>query len=340
MSSLYQKRGLWYYAYYLGGKRRYKALQTKDDKTAKRAQKILDGQFEQRRLGMTPTRCSVEEGLAEFMTAKETTLAERSLERYQSQVARISAWLKDLGVDSWHKLTSDHAEDFVRRMNKEKLAPKTVADVTSLVRSILRWLWKTGRISEISVREWPTIKARAAQPDRLGCYSDKEIEALLEYFQFREFRPTLAFAAYTGARREEIRLARVGDVRLDLGVVVLINHKTETTSENATRSVRIHPKLLPILVERVAGRKREDILFPELRTHSLSWPHVQIRAGCKALNIQYRRFHGIRHTFVSHLLAGGADLREVMAAAGHTSIETTAKYLHKVRLADTTKLGY
>jgi site-specific recombinase XerD len=62
--------------------------------------------------------------------------------------------------------------------------------------------------------------------------------------------------------------------------------------------------------------------------------------ACRACSITYRRFHGLRHTFVTYLLASGADIRQVMAAAGHKKLETTQIYAHLAeKIADTSKLG-
>lgn len=341
MSSLYRKDGWWYYSYSLGGKRRYKALRTKDETTAKRAQKVLDGQLEHRRLGLTPARCQVAQGLADYMASREAVVTPRTMERYGSQVRRITSWMADEGVEYWHNLTADHASAWVRDMTREGLAPKTIDDTLTLLRSVLRWLWKTGRISEIPVREWPAIRTRAAHPDRLGCYSAQEVQALIEHFRFREFGPTLTFGAYTGARREEIRLARVADVDLAQGVVRLRNHKTEQDAGDAFRAIPVSPNLRPLLEERTRGRRPDDLLFPELGAHSPSWPHEQMRAGCKALGIQYRRFHGLRHTFGSHYLKASGDPRGTMEVMGHRDLKTLRRYSHVVGAAvDPKKLGY
>jgi len=338
MSSLILRGATWYLQYRLGGKTRQKSLKTSDAAHAKRLQKIHDGKLEQQRMGIAPRKCSVESSLAEFLEAKAATLRPRSLERYQEQARTVGDWMEKHKVEHWHQFTAQHAEEMVSDWLKVR-APGTVDDTAVFIRSVLKWLWKSGRLSEIPVRQWPTIRTSAAKPDRLGYYTPAEIDALKEFFRWREFRAIFLTGIYTGARREELHAARVGHVRGD--VVMLRNLKTEQGPSDAVRALSIHPELVPILAERIIGRGPDEPLFPELKNHSKNWPAMQMQVACRKLKIPYKRFHGLRHTFATYLIAGGVDLRQAMQALGHTRIETTQRYLYAVRsVADTTKLGY
>lgn len=93
-------------------------------------------------------------------------------------------------------------------------------------------------------------------------------------------------------------------------------------------------RLLPAL------SRPEELLFPEFLDHSRNWPHIQMQQACAALGIGHKRFHGLRHSYASYLLDGGEDILRVMDAMGHRRLETTQRYLHRVRRADVSKLGY
>ncbi len=51
---------------------------------------------------------------------------------------------------------------------------------------------------------------------------------------------------------------------------------------------------------------------------------------CSTLGIQYKRFHGLRHTAATYLLHAGVDLRTVMNLLGWKNLETAQRYLHQV----------
>lgn len=148
------------------------------------------------------------------------------------------------------------------------------------------------------------------------------------------------FALLTGARRDEIHIARVGDVRIGDGVVMIRTPKTEKGHKDSFRALAIHPDLLPVLIERTRERNPHEFIFPELENHSRNWPANEMARACRACGITYRRFHGLRHTFVTYLLASGADIVQVMAAAGHKKLETTQIYAHLAeKVADVSKIG-
>ena len=331
MSHIFEQAGRWYYQYRHGGKQKKKPLGKMTRPEASRVQKIWDAKLAQNKLGIGSARCPVEGSVEDYLAAKSQTLRPRSLERYQQILGRIKAWVVEAGLKTWEKLTAEHAREYVATRQKAKAAPKSIDDELGLWRVLLRWLWKEERLSEIPVRQWPVLKCTPAHPDRLGFYTVEEIGELKEYLRFREFRGAFFAAAYTGARTDEIRRARVKDVRG--GVWSLRSRKTETDSRDTWRPVPIHPELAPIIQERTKGRGPEEFLFPELGDHAAGWCHIQMAQACRKLGIQYRRFHGLRHTAATYLLAGGMQIADVMAILGWTKMETAQRYVHAARLA-------
>lgn len=339
MSMIFEKRGYWYYRWSQHGIARSKAIRTKDKSVAVRMQKIWDAQLEQARFGVAPKKAPVADTIHEYLEQKAATLAPGSLVRYHEHAKVWQTWLEENGVKSWEKLTDGNAAQFATDRLKTR-APKTVDDELAWVRGVLQWLWRGRRLAEMPVRNWPDIKVKSANPAKLGNYTKDEIARLREYFKFREFEPVFLFALLTGARREEITSGVVGDVRLGDGAVVLHCGKTETNPKDAYRAVAIHPDLLQRLTDRVTGRPADAPLFPEMARHSRNWPACVMMAACKELGITYRRFHGLRHTFTTYLLASGADIRQVMSAVGHKKMETTQIYAHAAeKLADVGKIG-
>ena len=339
MSTLIKRGSIYHYQWCINGKAQRKSLKTSDLATAKRLQRAYDARLDQMKTGTASARVETVASLTQYIEAKRATLKPRSVAAYMDHIRVLQTWLQEIGVKHWHKLTPAHVEGFVAEQ-LQVMAPKTVDDRITVLRACLNWLWRSNRLDVIPVRQWPRIKTIAKHPGRLQHYSAEEIKLLGQYFRWRPFWPVFQFAVYTGARRDEIRNARVSDVLLGDSTIMIRSTKTESNTSDQMRAVDIAPALRPILEERMRGRSPDDLLFPEFGLHSRNWCAVQMEMACRECGIGYKRFHGLRHSYCTYLLDGGEDISRVQDAMGHKRLETTSKYLHKVRKADVTKLGY
>jgi hypothetical protein len=86
--------------------------------------------------------------------------------------------------------------------------------------------------------------------------------------------------------------------------------------------------LLPILQKRIKNALPAAWLFPEIRIKHEGWPRDQLRYTCKTIGIQYKRFHGTRHSFGTLMLETCTTITEISHALGHTNLTTTQRYSH------------
>lgn len=177
--------------------------------------------------------------------------------------------------------------------------------------------------------EWGFIKANPAKgvkrlkepPGRLRYLKPEEVVALLDVCA-DHIRPIVVTALNTGMRKSEILNLRWSDVDLRNRKITVINAKN-----NETRVIPINQTLyqeLLTLSEKVKG----EYVFSGRNGH----PYGDIKKGFSAaLNragIEDFRFHDLRHTFGSHLVMQGVDLKTVQQVMGHKDIKMTMRYSH------------
>jgi integrase/recombinase XerD len=263
----------------------------------------------------------------------ERGLSRNTLEAYRSDLLQFGAHLEQAGGDA---LTVGHAElsEFLGGLARDGAAPATLQRKTACLRSFYRHL----RREEILERD-PTADLR---PPRLArrlpsVLSRAEVERLLAQPQGDEpaalrDRALLELMYACGLRASEAVGLELADVDLTAGVlrargkgdkerVVPIGTAARGAVEAYLRHGR--PKL--------AGLRPEPRLFLNRRGGPLTrqglYKVVQRHARTAGLD---RRMspHTLRHSFATHLLAGGCDLRALQEMLGHADIATTQIYTH------------
>ncbi|PKL45261.1 MAG: hypothetical protein CVV41_04000 [Candidatus Riflebacteria bacterium HGW-Riflebacteria-1] len=328
MGSIYQRTtgGTWYYQWYKGNKLFKKSLKTKSRTEAKRLKVRLDAQVDTMKTGLAPKRVGIVEAFKRFYRSKEPLLKPGTLLRYREQIVMMKDFFDKQGVKLVNKLTSENLTEYLTMRQDQGRSNKTIQEEVNLLKAVLKMLLEDGSLSEMPIKRWPRLKTVTKRPERLGAYSDSEVRALMNSFAETEFNDLFTFFLFTGCRSREAASLRVMDV---IGKTISIrNHKSESSPESQYRHVEMHSSLQQIMKKRIRGKEPEDLVFPEMQKHSKNWCREQLRIACKSLGIPYRRLHGLRHTFVSGLLAAGVPVRSVMDMVGHEDFETTLRYAH------------
>ena len=326
----------WVYRYWVGKKQKEKSTRQKDRAAAVRVQKqwdaslLLYGKFPDQIVKSDPEVNQIENQIERFLLRKKAEIKLSTVKRYESQFAALKEFLARNHVFSFNQLNRSLMIDFkVARLNQKK-SHKTVSEELLLFRTLIRSLVEEEVLELDPVKKWPEVSKRIpSKPDTLGPYSDEEVAALLEFFkkENEEFFPAAMTAFYAGLRSGEIRNLRVCDINFVAGSANVYNQKSVKDTKSAHRTVTLHPELLKILKKKCKSKLPTAWIFDEMRLHLHHWPPRQIQKACKALNIQYRRFHGCRHTFATKAANSGVGLPKVQAQLGHTNLATTQKYI-------------
>jgi integrase/recombinase XerD len=263
----------------------------------------------------------------------ECHLAENTVSAYRRDLLRFERWLDKRPV---LKLTIADLSDYANWLHGESLAPASIARHLVSLKLFFRYLQLEGimrqNIAELlgSQQLWervpnvlsPQVVSNfLAAPRRSDSYGLRD-RALLE----------LLYA--TGCRASELSYLKVRDMHLDQryclchgkgdkqrlvplnesAVQAVENYLTEQRSQLAAMAMSPPDWLL---LSRSGRRLRREAIWELVKKYA-------VRAGIPGTIYP----HTLRHSFATHLLAGGADLRQVQELLGHANITTTQIYTH------------
>jgi len=265
----------------------------------------------------------------------ECGLAENTTAAYRRDLQRFCRWLAEAGCSDIEKVTLRQLAGYVGFLTREQLAPASAARHTVSLKMFFRFLVLDGRVSESAAEllRSPSLWQRVPQ-----LLSESQVDKLLaspgpdDRFAARD-RALLETLYATGCRVSEVAGLRLADLKLDYGFCQCTGKGDRQRIVPLGRSAR--SALQTYLDGQRAELARRDPTAPWLflnrsgnrMSRVMIWMLVKkysARAGLP------RRVspHTLRHSFATHLLAGGADLRLVQEMLGHSNIATTQFYTH------------
>lgn len=266
-----------------------------------------------------------------------------------------------LGDRLAREVTTRDIEDLLRSVSSTGVAPRTVNKVRQLVCAIFNYGM---RPSTYALSSNPAAHAdRRREPDRgpLAFYSPEQVEqlarSLAEGAHRDPSRPALSpeeiaaraqedvqdaelvrVAAYAGLRRGELVALRWRDVEFVGRKIIVRRSLSGDTELRSTKSRRVREVPLPdqaaAALDRLSRRDEftgpGDYVFANRLGRRLDPSALRRRfeRARDAAGLEPLRFHDLRHTYGSLLVAGGIDLASVKTAMGHSRIATTERYLH------------
>ncbi|MDP6541468.1 MAG: tyrosine recombinase [Phycisphaerales bacterium] len=268
----------------------------------------------------------------------EAGLSAATLEAYRRDLNQLRDDLVSLGVGCASEISPAHLADHIRRLHRNNgLQPSSVARHLSTIRMLFRYLHASHRIEEDASRLLETPTRWKKLPDVL---SPKKMEQLIkavdpESGQLWQRDLALVELMYAGGMRaSEVACIKPSELNETLGVVLLTGkgnkQRLVPVGEPAQRAVKQYlVDLRPHLLRFNDGRDNGMLLLSHTGRPIERVAIWQIiRRIAKRAGLDPVHPHMLRHSFATHMLAGGADLRVVQELLGHSDIGTTQIYTH------------
>ena len=269
----------------------------------------------------------------DFLTLEQGT-SPRTLEAYRRDVERLARYALTRGASSPVDVTSRLLREFVYHLKDVGLAPSSIRRNISAVRTYFRFLLADGVVTRDPSERIETPKRWRTLPEVLTV---DEVTRLLaaptldDPLAFRD-RAMLELAYGAGLRVSEWITLGVRDLLLEEKLVRVFGkgakERLVPIGRSAIGAVATYVRELRPRLEKGGGK---GILFLNARGEPLTrmgaWKILRRyveRAGIE----KHVSPHTLRHSFATHLLEGGADLRAVQEMLGHADISTTQIYTH------------
>jgi integrase/recombinase XerD len=265
----------------------------------------------------------------------ERGLSKNTIENYSFDIERLCLFLEENQIEvSPVKIKEETVQEFIYAVSKE-VNPRSQARIISGLKSFFNYLVFEDYRNDNPLELIETPKTGRKLPDTL---SVEEIDTLIAAIDLssnegERNRAMLETLYGCGLRVSELVTLKISDLFFDEGFVkitgkgnkerfVPIGEHTQKLIELYQNTVRVH---------QVIKKGNEDTLFLNRRGNQLT--RAMIFTIIKDLAVKVGLVknispHTLRHSFATHLLENGADLRSIQLMLGHESITTTEIYVH------------
>ena len=267
----------------------------------------------------------------------ERSLSENSVEAYLRDVIKLVQYLEIEGIDIQpDKVEQNHIEDFLKYISELGMNARSQARILSGLKAFYKYMLMEDMLDTTPTELLEAPKIGRKLPEVLDI---NEIQSLIDAIDLSkaegERNKAMLETLYScGLRVSELVGLQVSKLMLDEGFVVVVG-KGDKERIVPIGSVAI--KHIKIYIESIRNhmhnikKDSEDILFLNRRGGQLTRVMVFTIIKQLAEKIGLEKTvspHTFRHSFATHLVEGGADLRAVQEMLGHESITTTEIYTH------------
>ena len=281
------------------------------------------------------TNVQYQEKYERYLTDERKT-SQNTLSSYMRDIRQFGEYLDGMGVSPYTAADEDMLYDYIEHLRSVGKSVATVSRNIASLKNFYAWMKLTGEIDEVPTGRLVPEKASHKLPEILTA---KEVELLLEQPQrtdrkgYRD-KAMLELLYATGIRVTELISLDISDVNLGAGII-------SCRGRDRVRSIPVYPAALKALRDYIEFIRPDMIAAPNERALFVNVNGERMsRQGFWKIVKSYQQKAGIekditphtlRHSFATHLLENGADLRSIQEMLGHADISSTQIYSQLVK---------
>lgn len=261
-----------------------------------------------------------------------------TMDSYSRDLAQFAEFVCSVSDINISQLSATEVSMFNRYLSDEKnLAINSIARKITAVRSFMKYLETESVVKQGTTEDIATVKNERRLPKAL---SRKQVEEIIEKMPWEKpmeirDRAVVELLYATGMRVSELTGAKISDLSITDGFVRCRGKGAKMRMAPVGRTaIEWIEKYLSEVRPELAEKVGSDILFLNRRGNPMSRNSVWILVKKLAHNagmVANISPHTFRHSFATHMMENGADLRAVQEMLGHVDISTTQIYTHVTR---------
>lgn len=261
----------------------------------------------------------------------EKQSSENTLQSYERDILQFNKYLNENKLN-YTKITSNDIEDYLSYLQKEGKKTSSISRGLASIRAFYQY---ETRVKKVKTNPTENIKAPKVEKHAPSILSSQEVELLLDQPKNVDLKGTrdkamLEFAYATGMRVTEIISLNVSDVNLENSTVACKTNNKQRVIPLGSLSLKALQEYIenarPILVK----DESEEALFVNINGRRLTrqgfWKIVKYYKEQAHITKDITP-HVLRHSFATHLLQNGADLKSIQTMLGHSDISSTQVYM-------------
>jgi len=252
---------------------------------------------------------------------------------YKRDLEKLRNYLQsDAHIDSWEDVTEETLSSYVLYLENQNYASSSISRSIASIRAFFQYLEKKNLIKENPAENIKPPKIEKKPPQVLGVAEVEKLLAQPDTESTKGMRDSamLELLYATGMSVSELINLRVSDINLPMCYLTCVDRKTERIipfSNTAKKALaRYFEKARPLLV----GDRPVEYAFTNCSGSQMSrqgfWKVLKGYAADAGIESDITP-HTLRHSFATHMIQNGADLKSLQEMLGHSDISTTQIYV-------------
>ena len=261
----------------------------------------------------------------------EKQSSENTLQSYERDILQFNKYLNENKLN-YAKITSNDIEDYLSYLQKEGKKTSSISRGLASIRAFYQY---ETRVKKVKTNPTENIKAPKVEKHAPSILSSQEVELLLDQPKNVDLKGTrdkamLEFAYATGMRVTEIISLNIEDVNLNEGYVTCKYGSKQRNIPLGTLSLKALKQYIEEARPYIIRDESITALFVNINGRRLTrqgfWKIVKYYKEQAHISKEITP-HVLRHSFATHLLQNGADLKAIQTMLGHSDISSTQVYM-------------